>query len=261
MERTKGRICALAFAALFMLVASSVLAQPTLPYENHYKVYHATPLTIVKPVSLNDQFGAFTVTDLVLDRFANPAEKIHPETGQVFPIVDPIRHHTWWRISAPQPVRTVLAIDQFGANLWTLGDAAYLINPALKNVPAGAPPVGNHYVCYEVLGGPDVLRPVILVDQFGTCNVIVMRGKYFCNPVEKRADGVVWPIIDYAAHLTCYTVQNPNPIAVPITTIDQFGYWQIQAFDNDCMCAPALKDFPVRTEESTWGRVKALYRR
>ncbi len=261
MESTRARVCALMLAALFVLSASSVFAQPVLPHENHYNVYHATPLTIVKPIVLTDQFGSFTAVDLTLERFANPAEKIHAD-GTHFPMIDPDRHHTWWRIFAPQPTRTVLGIDQFGAHPWVLGNAAYLLNPALKNVPPGTGPlpVANHYVCYEAIGAPDVLTPVILVDQFGTSQVMVLRGKYFCNPVDKYADGVYYPIIDHAAHLTCYIVQNPNPITRSITTTDQFGYWQIGVFDNDCLCAPALKEFPVRTEESTWGKVKALYR-
>lgn len=262
MKRIRACICALIPLVLLASAATSPVAQVVLPPENHYKVYNASSISFVESLLLTDQFGSFNVLDLHLQRFANPAEKIHPETGESFPMLDPERHHTWWRFLVPQPERTVVGIDQFGVHSWTLRDAHYLLNPALKNVPGGAPPVANHYVCYEVIGAPDILRTVILVDQFGTTQVQVLRGKYFCNPVEKvhLDDGSTYPIIDYAAHLACYQTLDPNQFAVPITTIDQFGYWQIEVFDSDCLCVPSLKDHPVRTEESTWGRVKALYR-
>lgn len=261
MERMRTRAWAL--AAVCVMYAAVAAAQATLPRENHYNVYRTSTITYVKPIGLLDQFGPIDVTDFVLERFANPAEKIHPETGEVFPIIDPIIHQMWWRIHAPQPARTVVGIDQFGSSEWRLGDAVYLINPALKNVadPAGGPlpPVWNHYVCYDAIG-PTVGRPVIVVDQFGQNNVIVIQGKLFCNPAEKRADGIVYPVIDFAAHLACYIIQNATPMTRSITAVDQFGYWQLQTYDNDCLCVPALKEHVIGTEESTWGRIKAMYR-
>jgi len=261
MERMRTRTWVLAAAC--MMYAAAAAAQATLPHENHYKVYRTTPITVVKPVSLVDQFGPITWTDFVLERFANPAEKIHPD-GTVFPIIDPIIHQMWWRIHVPQPARTIVGIDQFGTSQWHLRDAVYLINPALKNVtpdPIGGPhpPIWNHYVCYEALG-PTVGRPVIVVDQFGQTNVVVIQGKLFCNPAEKRADGIIYPIIDYAAHLACYLVQDPTPMTRSITAIDQFGYWQLQTYESDCLCVPALKEHVIGTTESTWGKIKALYR-
>jgi hypothetical protein len=261
--RTRAWI--LGLAAACVLYAAVAVAQTTLPRENHYKVYRTSPITYVKPVGLLDQFGPIDVTDFVLERFANPAEKIHPETGDVFPIVDPLVHLTWWRIHAPQPARTIIGIDQFGSSEWRLADAVYLLNPALKNIhpdPTGGPlpPIWNHYVCYDAVG-PPIGRPVVLIDQFGTSNVVVVQGKLFCNPVEKRVDGTVYPIIDYAAHLACYLINDlATPMTRSITAIDQFGYWQLETYDSDCLCVPALKEHVIGTEESTWGRIKAMYR-
>ncbi len=260
MELSRTRAWALGLAAVLLLSAVTAIAQ-TLPHENHYKVYRTIPITYVRPVTLIDQFGPINVTDFVLEKFANPAEKIHPETGDVFPIVDPAIHQTWWRIHAPQPSRTIVGIDQFGISQWILGDATYLLNPALKNVPPPAPPpVWNHYVCYQA-HGPTLGRPVILIDQFGTCNVVVLQGKLFCNPAEKlHEDGTSYPIVDHVAHLACYLVQNATPFTRSITAIDQFGFWQLETFENDCMCVPALKEHVLRTEQSTWGKIKAMYR-
>ena len=156
----------------------------------------------------------------------------------------------------------MIVTDQFGQGLWTVGNARYLLVPALKNVPpaAGQPPVWNHYVCYEALAGPYVGKPVILIDQFGNAQVQVLQAKYLCNPAEKRADGQIYPIVNSVVHLACYQVNNPAPDLRSITTLDQFGFWQTQIYHNDCLCVPALKDHPLATEHSTWGNIKALYR-
>jgi len=263
MEHLRTRTWVLGVAAACLMYAAVATAQATLPHENHYKVYPTILIPYVKPVGLVDQFGAITVDYFTLEKFANPTEKIHVD-GTVSPIVDPLIHQTWWRIDVPQPARTRVVIDQFGSSEWIIRDARYLVNPALKNVepdPLGGPPppVWNHYLCYDALG-PTVGKPVILVDQFGQCNVVVIQGKLFCNPVEKRADGIIYPIIDYQAHLACYVVQNATPMTRSITAIDQFGYWQLQTYDNDCLCVPALKEEVIPTEESTWGKIKAMYR-
>jgi len=262
MERLRLRAWGLGLAVVAVTSASVAVAQPELPRENHYKVYHTTPVTIVKPVLLTDQFGAYNAVDFVRVRWSNPATKIHPDTGDEFPPVDPFIHQLWWELFLPpMPARDVVGIDQFGAHTWTLLHPRYLLNPALKNVPPPAqPPVWNHYLCYEAIG-PPLGRPVILIDQFGTANVVVLHGRWFCNPVEKRhLDGTgYYPILDYKAHLACYLIQDPNPMAHFITGIDQFGNWQMDIFNDDCLCVPALKEHVVRTEESTWGKIKALY--
>ncbi|HXV14857.1 MAG TPA: hypothetical protein VEC56_11685 [Candidatus Krumholzibacteria bacterium] len=260
MELSRLRAWAQGLATVLLLSAAVAGAQPALPHENHYNVYRTIPLTYTRPITLIDQFGPIDVSLFVLDKFANPAEKRIPETGDVYPIINPDIHQLWWRIDAPQPARTIVGIDQFGIAQWHLGDAAYLLNPALKNVPPpAAPPEWNHYLCYHAQG-PTVGRPVIVIDQFGTSNVVVLYGKLFCNPVEKRhADGITYPIVDPVAHLACYLVQNATPFTRSITAIDQFGYWQLETFENDCLCLPALKEHVLKTQESTWGKIKAMY--
>jgi hypothetical protein len=253
-----------ALALTMLLLSTAAFAQP-LPHENHYKVYHSLPITLVKDVALKDQFGQLTVTDLIFDRFSTPAEKIHE--GATYPMVDPLIHQDWWRIHYPQPARTVVVKDQFGQSPWVVGDARYLLLPALKNPPVPPPPglpVWNHYLCYDVLTGPIVEQPVILIDQFGTASVHVRIAKLLCNPVEKTvftATGPrVYPIVDATAHLACYEVLNPQPYSQSLTTLDQFGFWQTHLQVNDCLCVPALKDHPLPSKPSTWGKIKSLYR-
>jgi len=267
------RISAGALGLAFVIIslaAHLVGAQvpPPLPVENHYKVYVSTPITVVRPVGLRDQFGQLSVLDMIFDKFSTPADKIvfnADGTTTTYPMVNPDIHMDWYRINYTQPSRTIVGTDQFGKGAWVLGDARYLLVPSLKNVlPPATVPAWNHYLCYDALTGPFVGRPVILIDQFGNAQVQVLRPKYFCNPVEKRvgdpANQVVYPIIDFNAHLACYVVDNPQPSFHAITAIDQFGYWQTQIYQNDCLCVPALKDYPLGTERSTWGRIKSLYR-
>jgi hypothetical protein len=261
MVRFKRGALGIGLVVLTLLSAAVVLAQPGLPPENHYKTYLVTPpVPIVRPIILSDQFGSLTVEDLTLDRFSNPTQKILSD-GTVFPILYPDLHRTWWRMQVPQPVRTIVGTDQFGVYPWELKDAVYLLNPALKDDPSGTePPIGNHYLCYEALAAPLIQIPVTLADQFITEQVVVLEGKYFCNPVEKIDAGRTYPIVDYIVHLACYRVNNPSLQNWPVYILDQFVTLNTQVYFNDCLCVPALKEHPVPTERSTWGRVKSLYR-
>jgi hypothetical protein len=252
-----------ALALALMVLSTAAFAQP-LPHENHYKVYRSSPISLSKDVELSDQFGKLTVNNLVFDRFSTPAVKIHQ--GQTYPMVDPLIHLDWWRIFYPQPPRNVIVTDQFGQKQWTVGAARYLLLPALKNPQSPPPPTvptWNHYLCYEVLGAQDVNQPVTLIDQFGTVQVFVRRPVFLCNPVAKRvftATGPVeYPIIDATAHLAVYAFDRFG-LNQSITAYDQFGFWQTPLFETDLLCVPALKDHPVPTTPSTWGKIKSLYR-
>jgi hypothetical protein len=252
--------------ALIALGANMAFAQ-ALPAENHYKVYNAVRNNAFRPVTLSDQFGSFDVRDqLTFDRFSTPAEKILPD-GTDYPIINPVVHMDWWSFRQPvsQPARSVIVTDQFGITQWVLGNAVYLLTPSLKNVQPDStggprPPVWNHYVCYDVLKGPLVNKPVTLVDQFGNVQVVVLAARYFCNPAQKLDGGVTYPIVDNNAHLAVYTVQNSQPDVYNILTIDQFGFWKTSINRNDLLCVPALKNYPVPTRPTTWGRIKSLYR-
>ena len=261
MKRVCMRLWALGLV-LLLLPIGAANGQATLPDENHYKVYDITPTyTLTKTLTLVDQFGVVTVDYLYLSRFANPVEK-RLDNGVSYPIVDALAHQKWWRIDVVQPTRDVIAIDQFGTSQIKLGNAVYLLTPTLKNVLPPIPPLPhrNHYLCYEVIGSLPLLKHVVLTDQFGvSTSVTVAQAKFFCNPVEKRVDGQVYPIIDAKAHLQCYRVDNPQIEPHGITAYDQFGYHQFTTYQNDCLCLPALKEHILGTEKSTWGQIKALY--
>jgi hypothetical protein len=253
--------CPILAAALLAVAASVLLVSlgtaQVLPVENHYKVYITPGPSLNVPVRLIDQFGEIGFEDFILEKLATPVDK----NGEG--IIDEEAHQLWWRMDVPQPTRTVTVLDQFGGFNWTLGNAVYLLNPALKNVtdPNLPLPLRNHYLCYEAFGPDFGGMPVTLTDQFGTVDVHILEAKYLCNPVwkENLITGEMWPIVDQFAHLACYLVDDPNPYGYLVNALDQFGWFDLDLAVSDCLCVPAIKEDTNPVEESTWGRIKALY--
>ena len=101
---------------------------------------------------------------------------------------------------------------------------------------------------------------VLLVDQFDQSVVIVLEGKYFCNPCQKTTpDGIEYPIVDRDAHLTVYFVENPRPYSIQVVMQDQFVEEFILLHENFYLAVPALKTQVFPAGSSEWNRIKALY--
>ena len=238
--------------ALTLACVLCAQAQPW-PNENHYKVYNIDPpYTFTGPIQLFDQFGGYNVDLLVLEKFANPVQK----NGE--PIIFPETHQTWWHVDLVGDGWSILVDNQFGEQVWQVGDPQYLVLPARKYEP-GPPLQNNHYLAYEAFGEP-VNLPVNLADQFGVIDVIAMEPLYFLNPVEKVApDGVVYPILDPEAHLACYRIEPPMPYDIQVLAFDQFGIWDFFVIDHDCLCVPSWKRQVIGTENRSWSDVRGLY--
>ncbi len=243
----------LAFLITALLIVSAVNTFAQWPLENHYKVYDVVdPYTFTAPITLYDQFGEYAVDNLVLDHFANPVRKNNE------PIIWPEVHQTWWSLYFQTPGFRIVIDNQFGVQMWDVGDAVYLVNPALKDVP-GDLPVHNHYLAYEATG-PAVHIEVTLEDQWSFIDAIAVEPALFLNPVEKQVDGNWYPIIDEYAHLACYTLEPPGSYLVPLTAYDQFGIWQLEADEHCWLCLPTWKLEWSAREETTWSTIKTLYR-
>jgi hypothetical protein len=238
----------------FGLLSNYADANPV-PVIDHYKTYEVFGgPTFAGNVLLEDQFGETVHTFLILEKFSTPVMK---NQEQIF---DSIAHLSWWVIDDIQPTRKVGVGDQFGWNEWTIKDGRYLLTPALKNDPAGTLPMKDHYKCYEVIQGPSINIMVTLEDQFDSVMVTVVKARYFCNPVQKTdPGGQVYPVIDTLNHLAVYEVQNTTPYSIPVFIQDQFFEGNITLHENLFLAVPAFKEYPVAIEESTWGRIKALY--
>jgi hypothetical protein len=211
-------------------------------------------------VTLIDQFQVTTHGTVVLDWFANPVEKRHDP--EIYPITRPELHYSWWRLTPELPFsQDLVAINQFGEQFLQLDRSVYLLNPANKNTPTGAPlPVANHYKCYSCIGQP-VNVSVFLTDQFFGRPATVLAPRFFCTPVEKRtSDGLTHPIVDVDQHYTVYDI-DPTTQFWTATFADQFiPFGEIVLNLDQLLMVPTRKVIPTEAGPSTWGRVKAQYR-
>lgn len=250
----------LLFTLPFALLGVRADAQVN-PTWDHYKVYQVVPNPNVNlPVTLVDQFGTFNHVATTLDWFATPVQKQVVGAPNIYPINDPITHYAWWKITDQPFNALVLATNQFGTQSLVVQDAAYLLNPALKN-QTGPPPVKNHYKCY-LCSGQAVNVPVVLTDQFDTWQTTVAVPKYFCTPAEKiMSPTQVYPIVDPNQHYVCYQIQPPDFGTFPAFMTDQFiPALNINLYPGVFLCVPSTKDGVTPTTKNSWGSLKLLYR-
>jgi hypothetical protein len=227
---------------------------------DHYKVYPVDPLPSGLPVDLNDQFGPSNHVLIQRDKFANPVLKtIPPEVPVPFPgsLFYPNEHLSWWKITEEVlPPQTIHVTNQFGGATWEIGNAQYLLVPAVKNLLPGIV-LNQHYKCYDATGH-DALKTVDLADQFGIDTHNVLAPRYFCNPVEKLGPPPLVPSgppplpLD---HLACYDIDPPQPGLPNVILSDQVdgGFFHVMG-NSEMLCVPSRKrlDIPVL---SPWGLV------
>lgn len=252
---------ALAFAAAVMLVGAPVNAQPGIdPNWDHYRGYDIAPNPVIyMDVMLEDQFGIWQYHMLKLKRFSNPDKKTHG--ADVFPINNPRLHYTWWLLE-PEPfdMPQVQVENQFGPQmLHVFGHEPYLLAPTVKNEP-GPPPAANHYKCYPCQGAAPGAQ-VVLEDQFGSRTAVVGEPMWLCNPARKTIAGAQpYDMVDPDQHYVIYDI-GPAFLTAQAFITDQFvEELAIEVTVNRFLHVPSLKFHPTPTRQSTWGRVKTLYR-
>ena len=241
--------CALAVSALMVGVGGAARAHHVI---DHYKVYNVAdddPIG-VSNVNVSDQFGSSLLALQGVNFLANPvAKQIAPGIpnfpGQLF---YPDEHLNWYFISPqePQPPRSIRVDNQFGEQSVDLGDAIFVLLPAIKDneISNGGIILNQHFKCYQAAGAPPGVT-VNLQDQFGVMNgVEVGPPSIFCNPAEKTPSGdpgtPSGPPIYPGEHLTCY--DTPMPVAPTAHTfVDQFAPHSGQVFDVQWLCVPSYK--------------------
>jgi len=258
------------YASMIVAVPASSQVSGPLALEHYYAYSLQTQFFGGFSVTLTDQFRQAEHDVEYLEWFALPVDK----NGEG--ISDVITHYTWWRLARnlDSPVTSVTVSNQFGNQLLQVRDAAYLLNPALKNtVPNTGMPKGkvapneanqddpDHFKCYSVLADPINLS-VALTQQFGSESPVVLHPAYLCNPVEKvLPDETVYPINNLTGHLVCYQVENGIPLAgMDVIAADQFIAANLFLETPEFLCVPSEKQIPVQGSEGSWGRLKAIYR-
>ena len=228
---------------------------------NHFDVYDV-PNTVpsVGPVQLRDQFGTSQHLTGDVHWFGLPTNKNFEG------VVDPRAHLLWRRLldSEIDPIRPVVVQNQFGDQTLEVGDAEYLLIPALKNSgPSGENPLPedthDHYKCYQAAGDP-ISREFTYENQFEAGSDATLAPAYLCNPAEKTTESGVTPIRKPTEHLVCYFVRFGTTTELSLVAFDQFGQWNIALQSRKMLCVPSLKDEVVQTLEGTWGQIKSTYR-
>ncbi len=222
---------------------------------DHFKCYQAritrgTPKFLPQTVTLTDQFE--TVDTLV----RKPATLCNPVSKNTEPTVDPTAHLACYATkdsrTARFPKREVIVANQFGEQRVVVQKPYQLCVPTEKGiVPAPPTPSSlavDHYRCYKAKpakGSPVVDGvSVTLADQFEARQAIVKKCLRFCTPVSKNGE----PLLDPAAHLTCYKlVRDPVDPVPPFQPIDvnvenQFGELKLTARPLPHLCVPSLKE-------------------
>jgi len=135
------------------------------------------------------------------------------------------------------------------------------LSPALKNtLTGGNVSDADHFLCYDAAGSPLNLT-ANLINQFLPEQIVLLDPKFFCNPVEKQHAGVTFPILNDIEHLVCYDIDPHGSLNVPsVILVDQFLTTLGLPFESVLLCVPSLKTGVTPTEESTWGKVKSIYR-
>lgn len=243
---TRGLLAAACSLAVLGLGAGAAQAQFLI---DHYKVYRImNPVPSGLEVDLIDQFGPSSHVIDLRDKLANPVLKtIPPEVPEPFPgdLLHPQEHLSWWKIT-PEPFgpQIIIVGNQFGSKKWTLGDAQYLLVPAIKDGTPGIE-LNQHYKCYDATG-PDAAVTVELADQWGLAPHGVFAPRYFCNPVEKLGPPPLVPSGPPPApedHLACYDI-DPMLGAPQAVVEDQVAPGMHDIFESELLCVPSRKNLP-----------------
>ena len=103
-------------------------------------------------------------------------------------------------------------------------------------------PVLDHFKCYSARQVEHRFHAtrVVVVDQFESKPLRLVRPETFCTPAGKNGSGIAHP----KAHLTCYTVgeeTEADKLNRRVVATDQFGRHRLRLSDTDALCLPSSK--------------------
>jgi hypothetical protein len=273
MRMMKATLCFLTAAALCLFLGPAAHAQgPMVPDSTHYWTWSLVdPIFIPDQPEARDQFiqQYRILFNLRLHRLLNPVTKYHA-SGVATPIRDSTLHYTWYEVQPPFPANQTVEIhDQFYPNGFTtrVDTLGFMLVPARKDTlqppqqPTPPPGAANHYLCWRI-EAPSPNTYVGLEDQFRRDpQVFVYEAEWLCNPCWKRHLGVEYPPRD-ETHLILYRIVDPYQNKFPYLH-DQFvnGRFLVHQTEREYLLVPATKKEVITpTQQSSWGRLKALYR-
>ena len=213
---------------------TEVSAPPPLDHFKGYTLIEPVPAAL-NEIYLEDQFSAFWAEATLAWEFCNPVIKNDE------PLWYPDNHLMLFDIIHGEsfPAWDVMVYNQFGLQELAVGPPVKLAVPTQKLDPPHGPPIDlDHFLLYEAVG-PPIEVPVILNDQFGTEEVLVLEPAFFANPVQKT-HGDVTPILNPWGHLVFYRITGSMTM-VPVVAENQFGFWMPTTWESDYLAVPTEK--------------------
>ena len=140
------------------------------------------------------------------------------------------------------PAAVLLAVGGIAAGTATAGTTG---TPHHRAQTAQAAPPVDHQLCYNAYGSQFAIPSGIrLINQFspnGFIPVITPTVTVHCNPVQKTASGVVYPITNPNAHLACYPISETTQPTPTVVVTNQFGSATLVPSQPNLLCVPSWK--------------------
>lgn len=110
--------------------------------------------------------------------------------------------------------------------------------------PPAAPPPVDHQLCYNASAtGFKIPAGIVLKNQFSPNGFTptVTSLVWHCNPVQKTANGMVFPITNPNAHLACFHLTASTQPTPKVKVTNQFGSATLQPGQPNMLCLPSWK--------------------
>ena len=145
-------------------------------------------------------------------------------------------------IGVPAVVLLAVTVGAISAGTATAGTTAA---PHHGARPAQTQPPVDHQLCYNAYGSQfQIPTGIRLINQFspnGFVPVITSTVTVHCNPVQKTANGVVYPITNPNGHLACYPITASTQPTPTVLVTNQFGSATLVPSQPNLLCVPSWK--------------------
>lgn len=213
---------------------------PPPPGHNHYKTWRIQPQPLIPPAmpQVKDQFMSDLLQLVEIDYLSNPAVKT-VGGGNIFPIVKPDNHLTWYRAFGRDTLLRVEYVNQFESTTVVIDSVEYLLVPAQK-LPHNPPDSLDHYKAYRIQNPLPLTQPPFqLQDQFDLTpeQISSLVPLYFLTPARKNAE----PTYDTVTHYVAYRIGPPQTSTEVRTVVDQFGSRSVNVMNSELLLVPTRK--------------------
>src|SRR5580704_1054946 len=138
-----------------------------------------------------------------------------------------------------------VALIAVGVTGLTVGSAAAGTPTVRHKAQTTTYPPVDHQLCYNASGAFNVPSGIRLYNQFSPNGFVPTSisslATVHCNPVQKTANGVVYPITNPNAHLACYAITTSTQPTPTVVVTNQFGSATLVPSQPNLLCVPSWK--------------------